>query len=361
VVTPGAYGFPVELSRRALTRTLLLRQHLLARTSVPALSMVEHLVGLQAQDNLPPYLSLAARIEGFDPRELSSAIEERAAVRFFTMRGTVHVLTADDALVLRPWVQPFLDRVNARSQISAPSHHVPTPEFRAAVAEVLTDGPLPFAVLCAALLERFPDATAEALGHRARERMPMVQVPPRGLWRRSGGVVYALADRWLGRPLSEPDLPVLVRRYLAAYGPATAADMTTWSGVTHLGPVFTELAPTLETHTDEAGKVLYDVPGAPLADPDEPAPARLLGKYDNVWLSHAARDRVASKENRQRWMGRNGGVGNVVLVDGEMQGIWTLADGRISIDAWRRYTRAEQAEVDAEVARVEELLAVPPG
>jgi hypothetical protein len=351
----------VHLSARALHRTLLLRQHLLERTTTPPLDLVAHLLGLQAQDNLPPYLSLAARIEGFDPRELSTALEERTAVRFFTMRGTVHLLTASDALELRPWVQPFLDRVNERSRISGPSHHVPTEVFRAAVEEELGGDPVPFAALKGALHARFPDAPADALGHRARERMPMLQVPPRGRWRLPGGVVYALADRWLGAPFARPDVAGLVRRYLRAFGPATAADMTTWSGVTRLGPVFTAMAGELETHTDEAGKVLYDVPGAPIADPEVPAPPRLLGKYDNVWLSHADRDRVAPREKRQRWMGSNGGVGNVLLVDGEMEGIWTVADGRVSLDLWRRLTRAERVAVDEEVARVEALLDVPAG
>ena len=349
----------MQLSARALHRTLLLRQHLLERTTAPALDLVGDLLGLQAQDNLPPYLSLAARLEGFDPRELSTALEERTAVRFFTMRGTVHLLTAADALELRPWVQPFLDRVNERSRISGPSHHVPSEVFRAAVEEELGGDPVPFATLKAALHARFPDAPVEALGHRARERVPMLQVPPRGRWRRAGGVVYALADRWLGAPFATPDVPGLVRRYLRAYGPATASDMTTWSGVTRLGPVFAALSGELETHTDDAGKVLYDVPGAPIADPEMSAPPRLLGKYDNVWLSHADRDRVATREKRQRWMGPNGGVGNALLVDGEMEGIWSVNDGRVALDPWRRLSRAERAAVDEEVARVEALLVVP--
>ena len=107
--TSSPYGRGV-LTRRDLNRTLLLRQGLLERSTRPALQMVEHLVGLQAQDNLPPYLSLAARLDGFDPEELSGALECREAVRFMTMRGTIHVLTPDDALALRPWVQPANDQ-----------------------------------------------------------------------------------------------------------------------------------------------------------------------------------------------------------------------------------------------------------
>lgn len=359
-VVASAYGFPVQLSSRVLNRTLLLRQHLLRRSTCSPLELVDHLVGLQAQDNLPPYLSLAARLEEFDPRDLSTLIEDRDVVRFLTLRGTVHVLTSADALQLRTWVQPALDRVSRGNQQNRPAAHIPTADLLAVAHDLLADGPMPIAELSEALHVRFPDAPAKALGHIARERVPMLQVPPRGLWRRSGGVVYALASQWLGAPLVEPDLPALVRRYLRGFGPATAADMTAWSGVTRLGPVLAAMADELETHSDESRRTLYDVPGAPVADEDAEAPVRLLGKYDNVWLAHAGRDRVVSKANRQLWMGPNGGVGSAILVDGEMQGLWSVADGRVVIDPWRPLSRRERGELDEETERVEAMLAVPP-
>jgi hypothetical protein len=360
-VGTGTYGRPVQLSSQSLNRTLLLRQHLLRRSALSPLEMVDHLVGLQAQDNLPPYLSLAARIEGFDPRSLSTLVESRAVVRFLTMRGTVHVLTPSDALQLRSWVQPTLDRLSRGNQMSRPAAHVPADELVAAASELLEDGPVPFAELGESLHDRFPDASAKALAHVARERVPMLQVPPRGLWRRSGGVVYALAAQWLGDAPAEPDLRDLVRRYLRAYGPATAADMTAWSSVTRLGPVFASMADELDRHTDELGKTLYDVPGAPIADEDAEAPVRLLGKYDNVWLSHAGRDRVVSKEQRRLWMGPNGGAGNALLVDGRMQGLWSVDDGRVVLDPWRTLSGSERSGIEEEVGRVESMLALPPG
>ncbi|MDQ6641908.1 MAG: winged helix DNA-binding domain-containing protein [Actinomycetota bacterium] len=350
----------MQLSSRALDRTLLLRQHLLERSSLSPLELVGHLIGLQAQDNLPPYLSLAARIEAFDPLSLSTLIESRAVVRFLTLRGTVHVLTRADALRLRSWVQPTLDRLSHGNRQNRGAAHVPIADLLAVSDELLTDGPLPFAELSESLHARFPDAPAKELGHVARERVAILQVPPRGLWRRSGGVVYAMASRWLGAPLAEPDLSSLVRRYLRANGPATAADMTSWSSVTRLGPVFAAMAGELETHTDQAGRTLYDVPGAPLAEEDVEAPVRLLGKYDNVWLSHAGRDRVVTGEKRRLWMGPNGGAGNALLVDGAMEGLWSVEDGRVRLDLWRKVTRAERSSLDEEIERVETLLRVPP-
>jgi len=131
------------LSIRDLNRTLLLRQHLLERMEMPGLAMVEHLIGLQAQENLPPYLSIAARIDGFEPQKLSDALERLDAVRFLTMRDTIHVLTPDDALALRPWVQPALDQQSRSNQMSRPAREVPVPELIASTRDLLADGPLP--------------------------------------------------------------------------------------------------------------------------------------------------------------------------------------------------------------------------
>jgi len=345
------------LTRRDLNRTLLLRQHLLERSSVPALAMVEHLVGLQAQDNLPPYLSLAARIEGFDPEQLSGALDRREAVRLLTLRGTIHVLTPDDALALRSWVQPALDRQRDGNQTSRPARDVPTDELVAACRRLLATGPLPVGRLGELLAEAFPGVPAGALAHTARERVPLAQVPPRGLWRRSGGVVYQTAETYLGRPTAPVDVPELVRRYLRAYGPATAADMTTWSRVTRLGPVFASLRHELVEVACEDGRTRYDVPGAPYADGDAPAPVRLLGGYDNVWLSHADRRHVLPDDARARWTGANGGAGNAVFVDGFMAGLWWHRDGRVELELLRDLTRGARAELDGEVSRVEKLLA----
>ena len=117
-----------------------------------------------------------------------------------------------------------------------------------------------------------------------------------------------------------------MRRYLRAFGPATAADVTAWSAVTRLGPVLKAMD-DLVVHEDEDGKVLYDVPDGELADEDVPAPVRLLGSYDNVWLSHAGRDRVTDPERATSWMGVNGGVANTLFVDGRLAGLWRR-DGR---------------------------------
>ena len=249
-----------RLSTRTLTRTLWLRQQLVPgrRTVAGTTAIVDHLIGLQAQDNLPPYLSLAARTDEVDPLDLSGRLESRELVRFRTMRGTVHVLTPDDALALRPWVQPALDRVSASSAQNKPASHLTNDVLTEATRKVTGGGAVPIAELAARLAEEFPDVPEAVLRHVTPERVPLLQAPPRGLWKQSGGVVYSFADDWLGRPFRDVELADLVRRYLRAYGPATAADMTKWSTVTRLAPTFKALhrAGELVTHTDEKGRVL---------------------------------------------------------------------------------------------------------
>jgi hypothetical protein len=117
------------------------------------------------------------------------------------------------------------------------------------------------------------------------------------------------------------------------------------------------LGEELVTYRDEDGRVLFDLEGLPLVDAEVPAAVRLLGKYDNLWLSHADRDRVTGPEQRGRWMGRNGGTGNTVFVDGFLAGLWKQVGDRVEVDLFGPLTRDQRDELDAEVADVEALLA----
>jgi hypothetical protein len=345
----------VQLTARDLNRTLLARQHLLERTSMPVAGMVTHLVGLQAQENLPPYLSLAARLEPFDPYDVTRGLEDRSLVRLLTMRGTIHLLVPDDALMLRGFTRPAHERERKVSQNTRPGLHLDPSEVHAAVDAALADGPLPVKALGEAMAAHLPGVPPHALAHLARVDVPLAQLPPRGCWQQSGGVVYERVDRWLGRPLSTPDPEAIVRRYLAAFGPATAADVTAWSGVTRLGPVVGGME-DLVRHEGPDGRTVYDVPDGEIVGGDVPAPPRLLGSYDNVWLSHARRDRVTSPDKRGGWMGSNGGVASTVFVDGMLEGLWRLEDGHITTELFRELTKRERSGLDDEITRVQELL-----
>jgi hypothetical protein len=314
------------LSPRALNRATLERQLLLRRSDMSPLDAVEHLVGLQAQVPLNPYTALWSRLERFRPERLAELLMQRRLVRTVVMRATLHLVTADDCLLLRPLMQPVLDSELARH-----------PEYAPALVGVDLDGVLAFArallaerprtggELRAALAERFPDHDASALAYACRNLLPFVQVPPRGVWGRTAQVSSTTAETWLGRPLArDPSIDDVVLRYIAAFGPATVADAATWSRLTRLREVVDRLRPRLRTFRDARGRELVDLPDAPRPDPDTPAPPRFLPEYDNVLLSHADRRRFVSDEHRNRLSRVAGPVHGSVLHDGFLCGRWRL-------------------------------------
>jgi hypothetical protein len=319
---------PETLGPRALGRATLARQMLLERAAgVPAAAAVTHLVGLQAQAPFSPYYGLLARLDGFAPDEVGDALVDRRLVRIVLMRGTVHLVTADDALTLRPLVQPIMDRAVA----TAPEHaaalrSVDQGELVAAARALVEEAPRTNAELVAALAERWPGVEPRSLGFGARCLLPLVQVPPRAVWGRSGQARLTTLDSWVGRPLGPaPSMAAVVERYLGAFGPASVADLQVWCGLTRLRPVVEELRPRLVTFRSEDGVELFDLPDAPRPGPDAEAPVRFLPDFDNLLRSHADRTRVISDADRRRITPRNGVTPHAVLVDGTFAGTWRLA------------------------------------
>jgi hypothetical protein len=159
--------------------------------------------------------------------------------------------------------------------------------------------------------------------------VPLVQVPPRGLWGQSGQATHTSAESWLGGPLGGPlagsSLDEMVLRYLAAFGPATVKDIQAWCGLTRLNVVVARLRPELRVFRDVAGKELYDLPDAPRPSPETPAPVRFMAEFDNILLSHADRTRIMSDEHRPRVLSsKNGLIPSTILVDGFARGLWSI-------------------------------------
>jgi hypothetical protein len=355
---------PLSLSRRALNRALLHRQLLLERQEVPAVQVIERLVGMQAQEPPDPYTALWSRIPGFDPFELSGLIEARRAVRGGLMRATIHLATAEDYLWMRPAVQPVLDQTYRSSPFRRELEGVDHDELLAAGRGLFESGPLTGAELGDALLERWPDRDRLSLANAVRFALPLVQVPPRGLWRDRGQARWALAEDWLGKPLdAEPDPARLVRSYLVAFGPASVADIRNWSRLTGLREVVEPLRAELVTYADENGRELLDLPDAPLPDPDTPAPPRFLPEYDNAFLGHEDRARIAFASGgklgtRPYWKG-------ALLVDGFFAGTWKLERAKdeltLAVGLYRKLTKAERAEVEEEAAALADFHAEETG
>ena len=345
------------LGRRALNRATLERQLLLRRTSLSALDAVQHLVGLQAQVPANPYTALWSRLEGFRPEEVSELLLGRQLVRVSVMRGTIHLVTADDCLLLRPLVQPILTAELRRHRDLSPKLDGVDLAPVLAFARPLLEAPRTGPQLREALAARFPRLDPAALAYACRCQLALVQVPPRGLWGRTGQVTSTTAETWLGHTLvADPSLDDVVLRYLAAFGPASVADVTTWSRLAGLREVVERLRPRLRTFRDERGRELFDVPDAPRPAPDTPAPVRFLPEYDNVLLSHADRSRVISKDDRAA-LSRAGGVGyGSVLVDGFARAVWRIEDGALVVSHLPLPKRA-LAAVAAEGRRLLRFLA----
>jgi hypothetical protein len=314
------------LGPRALNRALLERQLLLRRSGLSAFNAIEHLVGMQAQSPLAPYVGLWTRLEGFQLDELVQLMNEREVVRIALMRNTVHLVTAEDCLMLRPLTQVIFDRdLRVNTTFSPRLRGMDVEALTAAGRALVEERPRTNTELGALLQEQWPDRDAASLAFAIRSQVPLVQVPPRGIWGKCGQVRCTSAEAWLGRPLhTDPSPEDMVMRYLAAFGPATVKDIQQWCGLTWLREVVERLRPRLATFRDEMGNELFDLPDAPRPDPDTLAPVRFLPEYDNLFVSHADRTRVISEADLKTLRATERLVRGTVLVDGFFRGLWKI-------------------------------------
>jgi hypothetical protein len=358
----------VRIGVRALGRATLARQLLLDRAELDVVDAVHHLAGLQSQTAQTWYVGLWSRLADPAPEAVSTALADRRLIRIALMRGTIHLVTAADAVALRPLVAPVLERSFAGNWGRQLDGGVDLAEVAAAGRAVVDATPATFAELGRRLLARWPDQNPDALAQAVRTAVPLVQVPPRGLWRRSGRAAHTSLEAWLaGVPAADgpatADLPWLVRRYLAAFGPASVADVQTWSGLKRLREVVDGMRGELVTFRDENGVELYDLPDAPRPDPDTPAPPRYLYDFDNLLLSHADRSRVLTDAHRGSWQGRNGPLPGTVLVDGVTAGVWTVArdGGTTALTVRPTGARLDADALHDEGAALLDFLGVEPG
>ena len=336
------------LGARALNRATLARQLLLSRADVPVLDAVAHLGGLQAQEPQEPFVALWSRLRAFDPADLSDLVTERRAVRTHLMRRTVHLVTAEDVLAWRSRHDAMLRQrvLGVYRELAG----VDLDELAAAGREVLADGePRSMPDLARAVAPRWPTTQPRALGEMlVAALIPMVQLPPRGLWRTKAGVRNGLLSGWLGRevdPLvldgTAPVGQAMARRYLAAFGPAATADLRAWSGLTGLPAAVTAIREELVAFRDERGRELLDLPDAPRPDPDTPAPVRFLPAFDNAILGYDDRSRIIDDAHR----GLSVLGARVVLVDGRVAATWTVDAGTVEVTPLRRFSRADRTAV----------------
>jgi hypothetical protein len=316
------------LTLRDLNRATLARQLLLERTSLPVTDAIERLGGMQAQLNSAPFVGLWTRLQDFSRAQLAEAIERRAVMKATWLRATLHLLTAADYARFRTTLAPAL----AGASGSIAERRGATFDREAVLAAArafIGEQPRTFAEISAMLSALLPEEDVGAMRYTVRTHLPLVQVPSPGGWSYPAQPAFALAEPWIGRAAdSEARLRELALRYLAGFGPASPADMQTWSGLPKLKDLFEQSRPELRVFKTDGRRELFDLPDAPLPGGDVPAPVRFLPEFDNLLLSHSSRTRIVADEHRSRVYLPGLRVAATILVDGFVQGVWRVERAR---------------------------------
>ena len=336
------------LSLRELNRTLLERQLLLERRKLGVQQAVEKLCAIQAQWPQSPYIALWTRLIGFRKEQLTRALEQHKVVRSTLFRITLHITSARDYPYYAAAVLPAARETTPRmtpQQLEELSRRVRAAAMKAPLTH-----------------EQVEAIAADEMGQRWRTRTltPLVHLPPGGTWSHYGRVELRAMEAVLEveLPPREDGVERLVRRYLTAFGPATQQDLLRFGGL-RVGDVRAGLERVeLRRFQDERGRVLLDVPGAPIRDGDTSAPVRFLPKWDSSILAYAPpeRTRILPEKFRSTVIAKNGDVAPTVLVDGFVAATWDVAAKRdLTVAPLRRLTKAERAEIDDEGERLVEF------
>ena len=337
------------LSARELNRALLARQNLLepGRASLP--KTLERIGGIQAQYAPSMYVGLFARMAGFRRDSLTRALERRTVVQGTSLRSTIHLLSPAQwwryAIAIRePRRESWLAY---RKEFKASQLDAAARRARRAFGDSSTLGRKE--------LQDVVDLGAQGItGINAW--LDLVRVPPSGTWERRRADSFALAEGWLGKP---PRLAVgeartqTIRDYLRGFGPATAGDIASWSGLPL--PVVKSVLAKLEVRRfrDEDGKELVDLPRQPLPDPETPAPVRFLPTWDATLLAHCRRTQILPEDYRPRvFSARTPHSVCTFTVDGAVAGTWKHVRGSIRVEPFERLDRSVQRELDEEAERL---------
>jgi hypothetical protein len=334
------------LTQRELNRTTLLRQLLLRRERLSPVRAIERLAGLQAQLASSPYLALWARVEGFERASLERALKRRAVVKALLMRSTLHLVSVRDL--------PYYDAAvrGVRTLTRARGTERPPPDLVERIVALTRERPRTRSEVMRALgfHPRTQDVHELRTYNWVAALARLEQTPECAFYTFRGSPLYAPLDH--DHPPGAEAVAHTIRRYLAAFGPATRADVSQWSGVPirDLAHGFERLR--FRTFRDEQGRELLDLPRAPLAPADAPAPPRLLPRWDELLLAHKDRTRVLRDEHRKTVIHKNGDVQQTFLVDGVVAGLWRLDGERIALEPFAPLPRPARRELEDEAARL---------
>ena len=341
---------PRTLTERELNRALLARQLLLERGTGSIPRTLERLAGLQTQHAPAGYIGLWSRLEGFRREDLTAALERRTVVQAWMMRSTIHMASKADFWRFSAAVRRSR-RVTWQRGFKRDER-----EARAAAGKVrrfLADGPRKRSEIVRAL------GLDTAIWYGASLWVDLVRVPPSGTWDSPRADRYAVASDWLGDPpdvTEEEGIGHLVRRYLAAFGPASKADVASFTGLSL--PTVVSALDRIATRPflDEGGGALVDVLRAPLPEADTPAPVRFLGVFDATLLTQARRTQILPERYRGRiFSTKTPHSFPTFLVDGRVAGTWRFDGDRIEVEPFEPIGRSPLREVRVEADRLRDL------
>jgi hypothetical protein len=324
---------------------------LLKRSHLPLTDVVECMGGIQNQYAPAGYVGLWSRMREFERPMLTQALEERRVIQGTLMRATIHVVSASDYWPMMAGIErinrEWYAKVQAREIGGVDLDHVV-----AATREELAEGPLRINELTERLVGRGFPARAAAW---AAFSVPMARVPPSGTWERRRADIYGLAEAWLPRTevTEEQGIELLIRRYLGAFGPGPLKDIAGWMGLNVGQMRHVADGMDLRPFRDADGKPLADLPGAPLPDPDVPAPPRFLAVWDALLLVHARRTQVLPEQFRPLIFNtKTPHSHNTFLLDGQVAGTWRFDGGEIQLSPLRPLTAEERDELEMEAHRL---------
>lgn len=333
---------------KQINRSVLARQLLLERSPLPLHRVVERMAGAQAQYIPSAYVGLWSRTAGFDRAALTDALGRRSIVQATLMRGTIHLVSRADywpmAVAIRQRMRDWWLQAQ-RSGVGSGDMEGLAGRLRS----LLADGPRKRNELIAAL--DIDSAIWGGVGYWVE----LVRVPPSGTWETRRADLYGLASSWVGpngaEHLSGVDL--LIRRYLAGFGPASREDMKAFTSLslTTIDESLKRLS--VRSFTDENGGTLVDLRGAVLPEPDIRAPARFLGTWDASLLVHARRSLILPEEYRGLIFHTKAPHSfNTFLVDGQVAGTWREEGGEIRLESFQPIPRRFRRELDEEKERL---------
>jgi hypothetical protein len=341
------------LTLRELNRALLARQFLLKRQKIDVVAAIERLACLQGQWAPAPYVALWSRLAAFSREQLTRPIDGGEILKATLMRATLHLVSAREypAYSLatmegrfgawRPPGGPALADLEKLHR-SVVTFAAKTPRTRAEIQDFAAS--------------HLPPSAAQS--ERLRNWFGWAAVATSGLvWAPAGA---HFEHRQLGRhiappaklrkaPKPEAAYELVVRRHLGAFGPATVADIATWSSirVPNIRAALSHMK-DLRRFTDERGRELIDLARAPRPSADIVAPPRFLARFDAAILGHAApeRTRILPEEYRRSVI-FSAEVWPTFLIDGFVAGRWAIAvrpkEAVLELKPFKRLARANRA------------------